>query len=179
MKHLLILLCLSSSFLTYAQVTKSKNASFNLREVAMLSIEPNNNAVLLSLNAPNEAGQSAQVVSKNNEKWINFTSAIGKNASKRNLSIKIEYGNVPTGVHLKVATSNYSGNGKGLLGNSTNNLILNKTSQTIVSNIGGAYTGIGENNGYRLIYNLEVYDYKLLDYDNSETLTISLTLTDF
>ena len=179
MKQLLIILCLFSSLLTYAQVTKSKNASFNLREVAMLSIEPNNNAVILNLNAPKEAGERAQVTSTNNYKWINFTSAIGQNASKRNLSIKIQYGNVPTGIHLKVSTSNYSGNGMGVLGSPTNSLTLNKTSQTIVSNIGGAYTGTGANNGYQLSYDLEVYDYKLLDFDNSETLTISLTLTDY
>jgi len=179
MKQLLIILALFSSLLTYAQVTKSKNASFNLREVAMLSIEPNNNSVLLNLNAPNEAGESAQVTSNNNQKWINFTSAIGENASKRNLSIRIDNGNVPSGVHLKVITSNYIGSGRGQLGSPTSTLTLNNSSQTLVSNIGGAYTGTGINNGYKLTYDLEVYDYKLLDFDNSETLTISLTLTDF
>lgn len=179
MKQLLIILCLFFSLLNYAQNTNSKFAIFNLSEVAMLDLQPNNNtSVVLNLNAPNEAGESAIITSSNNKNWINFTSAVEIGKS-RNISIKIESGTVPSGVHLKVVTSTYLGNGKGVLGNPTSGLILNKTSQTLISNIGGAFTGMGKNNGYELNYTLEIYDYKLLDFDNSDTLTISLTLTDF
>lgn len=176
MKQLLIILCLFYTLLNYAQIRKSKFVTFNLGEVAMLDIEPNNTAVILNLNAPNEAGKSAQITSTNNQKWINFTSAIYN--TQRSISIQID-GEVPSGVHLKVSTSNYTGTGRGQLGNPTSSLTLNNSSQTLVSNIGGSHTGIGMNNGYKLTYSLEIYNYKLLDFDNSTTLTINLTLTDF
>jgi hypothetical protein len=57
-------------------------------------------------------------------------------------------------------------------------LTLNNSPQTIISGIKGAYTGDGINNGYKLTYSLEIYDYKLLDFNQSATLSITLTLSD-
>lgn len=180
MKQIVFLIALMHSFVLFSQRNVSGiNANFNLNEIAILDIEPNNSTVTLNLDSPLNSGEKVRVVTANNNKWINFSSAISNNSSKRNLSIKIEDGEVPTGVHLKLNTSNYSGIGNGELGLANSNITLNKTSQVIISNIGGAYTGNGVNNGYKLTYSLEIYDYKLLDMDNSETLTISLTLTDF
>ncbi len=70
------------------------------------------------------------------------------------------------------------GNGLGFRGSSAGILTLTSTPQTIVSNIRGAYTGEGIGNGYELTYYLEIFDYKLLDFNQSATLTITLTLTD-
>ena len=178
MKQALFILCSLYTILTYSQIaTKSKWATFNLEEVALIDLEPNNSAIVLNLEPPTNSGERAKIVSANNTKWINFSSAV--RTSSRNVSIKIEDGSVPTGLYLKLRTSNYIGSGKGQLGTPTREITLNKSSQNIISNIRGAFTGNGQNNGYELSYYLEIYDYKLLDFENSSTLTISLTLTDF
>jgi len=75
-------------------------------------------------------------------------------------------------------TSNYMGIGKGMLGSPAGVMTLSTLPQTIISNIRGAFTGNGINNGYLLTYYLEIYDYKLLDFNQSATLSVTLTLTD-
>lgn len=177
MKHLIYIICCFYVISNYAQDTGSVNATFNLSQVAMLALKPDNSTLTLILAAPNEAGEKAAIVMANNKKWINFSSAVSAGNS-RNISIKIEGGQVPPGIYLKLITSNYMGNGKGVLGSPAGVVTLNNTPQTIISNIKGAYTGNGVNNGYELTYYLEIYDYKLLDFNQSATLSISLTLSD-
>ena len=179
MKQLIFIICGFCAISNYAQDTGSINATFNLSQVAMLDLEPNNSTVTLNIAASNEAGEKAAIVMANNKKWINFSSAVSSMSSSRSISVKIEDGQVPPGIYLKLSTSNYIGIGKGVLGSPSGVLTLNSTPQTIISNIMGAYTGNGINNGYELTYYLEIYDYKLLDFDQSATLSISLTLTDF
>jgi len=180
MKNLLLFLFLLITMLSYAQQNESsKTTTFKLKEIALLNIEPNNTTVVLNLNSPDFAGEKVKMITANNSTWVNFTSAVSKDSSPRDLSIKIEDGNVPAGLRLKLNTSSYSGRGKGMLGQQSGTITLNQSLQTIVSNIGGAFTGSGINNGYKLVYFLEIHDYKLLDMGNSEVLSISLTISDF
>lgn len=179
MKQLIFLIVVMQSLFIFSQRNvRRTTTSFDLKEVAILDIEPSNTAVLLRIDSPINPGDKANISASNNEKWINFSSAISPSSLRRDISIKIENGNVPSGTNLILTTSNYVGNGKGQLGDSNLTTTLNKTSQIIISNIGGAFTGNGISNGYKLNYSLEIYDYKLLDMDSSDTLTISLTLTD-
>jgi hypothetical protein len=163
---------------TFSQETGSINATFNLSQVAMLDLEPNNSAVTLNLEASNEAGEMAVIVMENNKRWINFSSAVSSTAAPRSISVKIDDGQVPSGLYLKLITSNYMGIGQGVLGLPAGILTINSTPQTIISNIRGAYTGDGINNGYELTYYLEIFDYKLLDFNQTESLSITLTLSD-
>lgn len=154
------------------------SATFNLSEVIMLDLEPDNSSLTLKIAAPNEAGEKPAIVMANNKKWINFSSAVS-GSKTRSISIKIDGGQVPPGIYLKLSTSNYMGIGKGVLGSPAGVVTLSNTPQKIISNIKGAYTGNGINNGYELTYYLEIYDYKLLDFDQSATLSIILTINDF
>jgi hypothetical protein len=179
MKRLIFIICGFCAISSYGQTdTGSINATLNLSQVAMLDLEPNNSTVTLNLSSAIEAGEKAAVVMTNNDKWINFSSAVTSTAAPRSISIKIEDGQVPPGIYLNLSTSNYMGSGKGVLGSPSGILTLSSTPQTIVSNIRGAYTGNGINNGYKLMYSLEIFDYKLLDFNQSATLTITLTLSD-
>ncbi|MDP3312197.1 hypothetical protein [Lutibacter sp.] len=178
MKQLIYIICGFCVISNYAQNTGSINATFNLSQVAMLDLEPNYTTVTLNLAASTEAGEKAVVVMANNKKWINFSSAVTSTAAPRSILIKIDDGQVPPGIYLKLSTSNYMGIGKGVLGSPSGILTLNSTPQTIISNIRGAFTGDGINNGYELTYYLEIYDYKLLDFNQAAALSISLTLTD-
>ncbi len=174
-----LLFCFSTVFLFAQETEDDVELNFELEEIAVLKIEPSNTDVILNLGAPLNAGEKVKIVTANNTKWINFTSALEEEASPRNLSIKIDDGSVPSGLYLKLKTASYTGNGKGQLGVAKSLITLNNTSQIIVSDIGAAYTGSGINNGFEMTYYLEIYDYKLLDVNNSETLSISLTLTDY
>ena len=178
MKQLIYIIFGFCAISNYGQSEGSVNATFNLSQVAMLDLEPDNLPLTLKIAAPNEAGEKAAVEMVNNTKWINFSSAVSVGNS-RNISIKIEGGQVPPGIYLKLSTANYMGSGNGVLGSPAGLVTLSTLPQTIISNIRGAHTGNGINNGYLLTYYLEIYDYKLLDFDQSETLSISLTLTDF
>lgn len=177
MKQLIYIICFFCAISNYAQETGSVNATFNLSQVAMLDLEPDNTSLTLKIATPNEAGEKAAVVMANNKKWINFSSAVSVGNS-RNISIKIAGGQVPPGIYLKLSTSNYMGTGKGVLGSPANVVTLSNAPQTIISNIRGAHTGNGINNGYELTYYLEIFDYKLLDFNQTATLSITLTLSD-
>lgn len=178
MRPLIYILCCFCAISSYAQDDDDTSVTFRLREIALLDMEPNNSTVTLNVVAPNNAGEKAIIVATNNNKWINFSSAVSVGTT-RYISIIIEDGQVPPGIYLKLRTDNYSGSGDGELGSATSVVTLNNTSQTIVSDIKGAFTGNGINNGYKITYELEIYDYKLLDFNQSATLSIILTLTDF
>lgn len=175
MKKLIYIICGLCAISSFSQ--SSVNSIFNLSQVAMLDLEPDNSTVTLSL-ATNEAGEKAAIVTANNKKWLNFSSAVSSTAAARSISVKIDGGQVPSGIYLKLSTSAVMGIGKGMRGTPAAVVTLNNTPQTIVSNIRGAYTGNGIGNGYELTYNLEIFDYKLLDFNQSATLTITLTLSD-
>ena len=178
MKQLIYIICGFCAISGFGQSQGSINATFNLSQVAMLDLEPNNSTVTLSLET-NEAGEKATMATANNKKWLNFSSALTSTAPARSISINIADGQVPSGIYLKLSTSTYKGIGKGALGSPTAiDLTLSSTPQTIISNIRGAFTGDGINNGYELTYYLEIFDYKLLDFNQSATLTITLTLSD-
>lgn len=177
MKQLILIICGLCAISSFGQTNiKNINATFNLSRVAMLDLEPNNSTITLSL-ATNEAGEKAAMVTANNKKWLNFSSAvIGNNT--RSISVKIDGGQVPSGIYLKLSTSNVMGIGKGLRGSPAGILTLTNTAQTLISNISGAFTGNGIGYGYELTYYLEIFDYKLLDFNQTSTLTITLTLSD-
>ena len=181
MKQLIYIVIGFYAISNYAQ-TASVDARFKLPTVMMLDLEPSGETVTLNLVAPNEAGEKADFVMANNKKWINFSSAVTSAGTPRSISIQIdvEGGQVPPGVYLKLITSKYKGIGNGKLGSLVGDgvVTLSNIAQVIISKIEGAYTGNGVNNGYELTYYLEIYDYKSLDFDQSTTLSITLTLSE-
>jgi hypothetical protein len=177
MRPLINILCCFCAISSYAQDNDDTSATFRLSEIALIDLEPNNAAVSLKVVAPNNAGEKAIIVATNNNKWINFSSAVKSSTASRSIFVKIVYGQVPPGIYLKLRTENYSGFGE--YGKTPSLITLNNQEQTIVTGIRGAYTGNGADNGFKLTYELDIYDYKLLDFDQSATLSISLTLTDF
>ncbi len=177
MRPLIYIICCFYAISSYAQVEGNTSATFTLSEIALIDLAPNNTTVTLNVVAPTNAGEKAIIVATNNNKWINFSSAVIEGNS-RSISIIIEEGQVPPGIYLKLSTARVAGIGKGELGSPSGILTLSSTPQIIVSDIRGAFTGNGENNGYKINYELEIYDYKLLDFDQSATLSITFTLTD-
>ncbi|NEW78903.1 MAG: hypothetical protein GZ086_05645 [Gelidibacter sp.] len=181
MKQLIYIILGFYAISAYSQSTGSVNATFNLSQVALLDLEPDNTSITANLSPPIEAGEKVSVTMTNNTKWINFSSAVLAGNS-RSISIQLEAGQkTPPGIYLKLTTSSYSGINMGnlaALGSPAATVTLNNTPQPIISGIKGSFTGNGINNGYKLTYALEIYDYKLLDFNQTASLSITLTLSD-
>lgn len=173
MKKIVILFFLSLHISLFAQT--SQNVSLTLPSIALLDIAPNNTAFNLDMIAPTEAGNIIINSSSNSSKWINFTSAVATGITRR-ITAQVS-GTLPNGVNLKLITSSYVGSGAGILGTSTGTIFLTGTAQTVVNNIGGAFTGDGSSNGYNLNYHLEIGDYSLLK-SQTTTFTIIYTILD-
>lgn len=171
MKYLIVLLFIS--FTVYGQ--SSVLVNLNLSSVSKMDVEPDNSGFNLDLAPPSEAGEGVKTRSKNASKWINFTSAVDLNTSRK-ISAQLS-GGALKGLDLKLNVSSYSGSGAGVLGSSVSAIILNETPQTIINGIGGAYTGNGINNGYNLIYSLKVADFSSLR-NASKSFSIVFTMTD-
>jgi len=181
MKQLIFIICGFYAISNYAQDTGSVNATFNLSQVAMLDLEPDNLPISLNIAAPNEAGKQVTIGIPNNTKWINFSSAV-LDGRTRSVSIQMEVGQkAPPGINLNVTTSTYMGinmGNIGALGLPKGIITIDSSPTIIIDEIMGAFTGNGINNGYKLTYSLEIYDYKLLDFNQSASLSITLTISD-
>lgn len=179
MRQLILIICGLCTISSFGQNdTGYIIASFNLQEVAMIDLKPDNLTVSLNLSSALEAGEKAIIVEANNNKWINFSSAVIEGNS-RSISIQMDLGQkAPPGINLKLNTVKYKGSGNGELGSATSDVILDDQPQTIVSGIKGAYTGDGIETGYKLTYSLYIYDYALLDFNQTANLNITLTLSD-
>jgi len=173
---------------SYAQTDTneaSHNLSLGIPKVALLDLESNSSlAISLNGTAPTEAGEAVAFNASNSDIWINYSSIIGSTTEpERTVSVKITNGNVPAGLELKVIAAADAGNGDGTMGTAAGTAtLLTSSSSNIISGIGSAYTGDGANNGHKLTYTLSqsasAGSYASLDFDKSDTLTITYTLSD-
>jgi hypothetical protein len=174
MKNVLIIVLIIWGYSSIAQ--NSQNVAITLPVIALMDIVPKTTAFTLSLTAPTEAGNTVTNTATNSSRWINFTSAVAPNVTRK-IAAQIS-GTVPNGITIRLVTSNFTGvNGGGAVGSSTGTITLSNTSQTIINNIGGGFTGNGTSRGYNLTYSLQINDYSLLKAQ-SNTLTIIYTMSD-
>ncbi|MCU0340632.1 MAG: hypothetical protein MUE30_12170 [Spirosomaceae bacterium] len=160
----------------WAQSSASVGVNVSLPTVALLDLAPSSAGISLPLHAPSEAGNSL-TVSSDNSKWLNFSSTI-ESGGGRYITAQIGAGSVPAGLGLRLALAPYAGGGAGALGGGGASILLSAAPQTIVSSIGGAYTGDGTGNGYHLQYALEIQNFAQLKHDLSSALTITFTFVD-
>ncbi|MFN4084566.1 MAG: hypothetical protein ACK4LB_01415 [Spirosomataceae bacterium] len=155
-----------------AQRSLSVPVTLTLPSISMVDVEPAGTAINFTFRAPTEAGNTLSTVSADNSKWLNFTSAVAPNRNRR---IMIQLSNsLPMGLSLRLTTSAYGGSGAGALGSRVSPITLTTTAQTLIQNIGGAFTGNGVNNGYNLSFQLQVQDFAQL---RAQTATISVVYT--
>lgn len=184
-KLFLAALIVLSANATFAQDTKTANHLVNISipEVALLDIEATTTTINLAGTAPIEAGlpMAFGADATNATIWMNYSSIV-KGALLRNVGVKITAGTVPTGLKLTVLAGAASATGAGTKGAASAALTLTASSQNILTGIGSAYTGNGTANGHLLTYQLGLSDtaadYANLDFDISNTVTITYTLSD-
>jgi len=158
----------------------SHTVTIGIPNVALLDIEGGN--ITLDVEAPIEAGDAVDFSATNSSTYINYSSIVGEGV-ERIVTVKIT-GEVdlPSGLDLLVKATGDEGYGEGTKGDAVAaTIVLNSDSQTIIKEIGSAYTGNGVNKGHNLIYSIAQSDdsdsYSNLKFE-SKTVTITYTLSD-
>ncbi|WP_415329223.1 hypothetical protein [Chryseobacterium sp. MMS23-Vi53] len=159
----------------FSQTTGNRSVAVTLPVVTLMDIEPTG-AISLNYTAPTEAGNSVTAPSANTTKWINYTSAIASGGLTRRITASINQ--VIPGVDIKIQAAAASGSGGGTLGTPTAQVTLTTTAQTIISGIGGAFTGNGANNGHRLTITLTTNTYANLSARTNTPVVITYTITE-
>jgi hypothetical protein len=161
------------------------NVSIKLPEVALLDLEANEGtSITLGPDAPTEAGEALDFSEESNSTiWINYSSIVGsKSDPSRNITVQITSGDVPSGLVLSVEAAKDAGMGDGTMGEPAGAVKLDKSAQDIINGVGSAYTGNGVSRGHQLTYKLALDEskgaYASLDFDDSNTMAITYTLTD-
>lgn len=149
--------------------------SVSLPVVTLLDVEPAG-ALTLNFTAPTEAGQALTAPAANTTKWINYTSAIASGGLTRRVTASINQ--VIPGVSIRIQAAAASGAGGGTLGTSSGLVTLSTTAATIITGIGGAFTGTGANNGHRLTISLAVNTYANLSARTNTPVVITYTITE-
>lgn len=126
-----------------------------------------------------EAGEAVDFsTATDNSLWLNYTSVVAKN-KKRDISAKIESGDLPEGVSLVLNVGGIS-SGNGEKGEAVSGKVtLGNTAKDIVKNIGSSYTESGKNKGHQLTYSLEMNNTEYADLvAASYNVEIVYTITD-
>ncbi|WP_412850985.1 hypothetical protein ACL0VS_07145 [Chryseobacterium sp. PMSZPI] len=164
--------------------TDSHTITISIPEVALVDIEPSaTKNITLGFTAPTEAGNPILPSAANNTLWLNYSSIKSVADPTRNVSVKLNA--IIPGIDIHVTAAVASGSGAGLLGKSAGLLTLTAADQTIISDIGSAYTGNGANNGHNLTYALAagsgpggVAAYSDLQATATTTATVVYTISD-
>lgn len=187
LKNTLFVLFFSISFLSLQAQDGASDAhevTIEIPEVAILDIEPANNAFSLAPTKPDEAGEALDFTKAINEDlWLNYSSIVGSRTDpSRTIDVKID-GTVPSGMLLKVKAAADNGEGDGVMGEANaGTLTLSSTAQKIISGIGSCYTGSPEKHGHQLTYALELDgtegSYGKIDFDEATSLKVIYTITE-
>lgn len=172
---LVFLITFTISSHLFSQTTGNRTASVTLPVVTLMDIEPAG-AIAMNFIAPTEAGRPIVSPVINTSKWINYTSAIAAGGLSRKITASVSP--VIPGIDIKIQAAAATGSGGGTLGTPSAQIILNTTSQTIISGIGGSFTGNGANNGHRLTISLSPNTYSNLSARTNTAVVIVYTITE-
>lgn len=159
----------------------SANLVFNVTtpRLALIDIEPSsNNNVTLQITPSPEAGESTGTFPANSDLWINYTCAKSNSDPFKKVNVQVN-GTIPAGITLKIAASAATGFGRGQRGTPTGSPVtLSNTPQTLISGIGGSFTGDGIGNGHQLTFTIDIPNFNILNVSPNTTLQVIYTLAD-
>lgn len=163
--------------------TDNHTITISIPKVALVDIEPSATKNLtLGFTAPSEAGNAIVPSTANNTLWLNYSSIKTATEPSRNVSVTMD--SLIDGVDINVTAAAATGSGGGKLGTPLGPLTLSTASQTIISDIGSAYTGNGANNGHNLTYAIAagspggVANYAALQATATVVATVTYTISD-
>lgn len=177
MKHSgsIFLIFLTLSCKIFSQTSGSRSVAISLPVVTLMDIEPSG-AISLNYTAPSEAGNAVTAPASNSSKWINYTSAIAPSGLARRITASVNQ-TIP-GIDIKILAAAATGSGGGTLGVPSPQITLTTSAQTIISGIGGAFTGNGANNGHQLTITLGINNYSNLNARSNTPVIITYTITE-
>ena len=170
-RSLFLLVSFILSGVVYSQTT----VTMTLPIVTLMDIEPTGNFTL-NFTAPTEAGNALGNPTPNTSKWVNYTSAIAPGGLTRKITASVN--KIIDGVNIRLQAAAASGAGGGTLGTSSGLVTLTTTPVTIISGIGGAFTGNGANNGHNLTISLTTNTYANLLAQANTAVVIVYTITE-
>lgn len=186
--HIVILLFISTSFLSYAQdemeTEHDVNVSFTVPKTNIIDIASvNGNDITFNPIDIDAVATGMDFSLANNELWLNYTVVKSNSYSLKRINVSVTAVNFPLGMSLKMKIDQDSGLGKGDMGTPVagfTELIPDAGPIEVVSEIGSCYTGNGPNNGHNLHFKL---DYDNTYYDELHTnfntiITLTYTITD-
>ncbi|KAA2224892.1 hypothetical protein FW780_12050 [Chryseobacterium sediminis] len=168
-------LLLLASFILSGMIYSQTTVTMTLPTVTLMDIEPTGNFTL-NFTAPTEAGNALGNPTPNTSKWVNYTSAIAPGGLTRKITASVN--KVIAGVNIRLQAAAASGAGGGTLGTSAGQVTLTTTPVTIISGIGGAFTGNGANNGHNLTISLTTNTYANLIAQANTAIVIVYTITE-
>lgn len=167
--------------LTLSSQTYTAGDYINLQLQDFSLIATNNAPINLSMTAGDAGG--ALNSATNSDMYVRVTSIV-PGSTHREITARISNGTVPPGTKLTLVSDNCTTtNSGGNLGTaSTIPIELNTIDQILVDGIGSCYTGINNDDGYRLTYtwmtDVSGANYNLLEATTEPTtITVVLTIT--
>lgn len=161
----------------YSQIQGTFNTNITIPDgISLLDIEPSTNDFILEFTAPNDPGNPL-IEPVNDSNWINYTVTAPLGGPNKNITVQISGPTYIPELKIYLTASAYIGTGAGAFGTPTGLIELSTIAQTIVSGIGGAYTGDGISNGHKLEYEVYISDYSLFEMPLIPSSNILFTLS--
>ncbi len=178
-----ILLC-SMTAMGQDNNTDFHTVTIKIPEVALLDLESASAKNFnLAPTAPTEAGDPLDFSKATDSRlWLNYSSIIGSTTeAERKVTVQVTNGDIPGGVELKVKAAAATATGAGTYGTPAASAVsITTAAADIITGVKSVYTGHGVSKGHNLTYSLELASggYADLDFDDSQTVTVTYTLSD-
>lgn len=122
-----------------------------------------------------EAGEKILAPAANSTIWLNYTSIQAGTTTKK---VNVKASALVDGVDIHLVAAAAAG-GAGTLGTPTAGFNLSTTDQTLISDIGSAYTASGATSGHQLTYTFVAADANYANLRSGSTnVTVTYTLAD-
>lgn len=171
--YVLILFLPSSFNLLKGQDNDDIDFSIEIKEISLVNVVPNK-VISFDVSVASTVGDEFPE-RHDNSKWLNYTSTHASFSPLKIIKAHVGGGSLPEGVALYLKVDHASGYGEGALGIPSGKIMLSNSPQTVLTSIGGAYTGRGKYNGHRLNYTVKVLDYDKLVSVKNKTYVIYYT----
>ena len=156
----------------YAQDTASQSVSMRVNEIVVLDVTAN--PAQLVITAPTNGGDEPQDASDDTT-YAQYTSVVASGASR---SLTVEWGGTdaaPAGTSLLLTVTPQTGGNRGT---TSGQKTVSSSAETVITGIGSCATGRGASTGAQLGYVLQVDTVTSLVAGETQSATITLTLTD-
>lgn len=147
--------------------------SIEIKEISLVNVVPNK-VISFDISVASTVGEEFPI-RYDNSKWLNYTSTHSTFSPLKLIKAHVGGGTLPEGVALYLKVDHASGYGDGSLGLPSAEIKLDNSPQTVLTSIGGAYTGRGKYNGHRLNYSVKILDYDKLVSIKDKTYVVYYT----